>query len=31
MAASQFPFEIQTADEVHALNQTDPILKRIAA
>jgi hypothetical protein len=31
MTASQFPFEIQTADEIHVLNQTDPILERIAA
>ena len=31
LAATQFPFEIQTADEVDVLNQTDPILKRIAA
>ena len=31
LAASQFPFELRIANEVHALNQTDPILRRVAA
>ncbi|KAI2499337.1 hypothetical protein MHU86_15181 [Fragilaria crotonensis] len=31
LAASQFPFEMQIANEVNLLNQTDPILRRVAA
>ena len=31
LAAGQFPFEIQIANEVNALNQTDLILRRVAA
>jgi hypothetical protein len=31
LAASQFPFEMQIANEVNAQNQTDPILQRVAA
>jgi hypothetical protein len=31
LAASQFPFEMQIANEINLLNQTDPILRRVAA
>ena len=31
LAASQFPFEMQIANEVSAIDQDDPILKRVAA
>ena len=31
LAATQFPFEIQIANEVNAIDLTDPILRRVAA
>ena len=31
LAATQFPFEMQIANEVNAIDHTDPILRRVMA